>query len=72
MAKLSIGRFHSKCLSCGNGADPYEEFHTTRLGYGVHDGKGCGEKFTEVVAEYAGTEETIKKMRPDLEYIGYF
>lgn len=72
MAVLEIGRFHSKCQECGFDCDPNEEFHITRLGYDSGDGIGCGAKFTQVVATYAGTEKRIKEMRPDLEYIGYF
>lgn len=31
--------------------------------------KGCGAVFTHVSSQYYGTEDRIKAMRPDLEYV---
>lgn len=69
---LEIGRYHSRCIACGNAADPTELSHTTRLGYDHGDGKGCGITWTHVRATYYGPAEaeSVREMRPDLEFLG--
>jgi hypothetical protein len=69
-AVLEIGHFRSTCLGCGLGADPREERHETRLGYGDHGRKGCGAVFVGVVGEYTGARDkrAIRALRPDLPW----
>lgn len=74
---LVIGTTSSQCGNCSHGASPYETAHTTALpGYrkDTRHRKGCGIVWTKVAAGtfYDGIEESIKRMRPDLEYIEYF
>jgi hypothetical protein len=65
---LEIGRFSSRCVACGNAADPTELQHTTKLGYG--GGEGCGVTWTHVRGTYYGPaeEESVREMRPDLVF----
>ena len=66
---LEIGRFHSRCVACGNAADPTEKQHTSRLGYNAQ-GEGCGVAWTHVRTTYYGAaeEEAVREMRPDLVF----
>ncbi len=70
---LSIGTWSSKCVACGRSVDPMSKSHDTIVGYGPDNGKpGCGKTFTHVMSDYigAGIEESVRIMRPDLEYVG--
>lgn len=69
-AILIIGKWFSKCSKCGRNADSSELHHKM-----LHmEGEGCGARFTEVGAEYAGdsAEEACRSMRPDLPFIGVY
>lgn len=68
---LEIGRYHSRCVACGNAADPTERAHLSRLGY-ADRGEGCGVVWTHVRATYYGPDEeaSVREMRPDLEFLG--
>lgn len=75
MATLFINKSDSRCGACNKGADPYEESHTTLMGwYAVNDNmKGCGAEFDSVSSDYydvGDLKESIMEMRPDLPYIG--
>jgi hypothetical protein len=69
-AVLEIGGFRSTCLGCGQGANPREERHDTRLGYGEHDRKGCGAVFIGLTTEHTGMgeEKAARAMRRDLRW----
>ena len=69
---LIVDRSSSTCANCNQGATYEEKSHITRLGYQPGDGKGCGIRWTKVSSNYPETEEVIKKMRPDLEYVDIF
>lgn len=69
---LHIGRSDSHCGACKTSCNPYELSHKEKCGYDQHD--GCGATYTHVTSSYAGlgTEEAIKGMRPDLEYLDLY
>jgi hypothetical protein len=74
-ATLYINKSESRCGYCNSGADPYEEYHVTLLGWrAVNDKmKGCGALFDSVSSDYVGfpgLKEAILEMRPDLPYVG--
>ena len=75
---LIIGGFNSYCGNCDRGCNPDEKQHDTNLGYGITDAtrKGCGVKWEYVTTDSAfpseHLKESVKKMRPDLEYIEFF
>jgi hypothetical protein len=66
---ILVGSFSSHCNNCGKDTSPHEKTHAKVIGY--VPGEGCGVEFTHVASEYMGQEETVKAMRPDLEYVDY-
>lgn len=74
MATLFVNRSDAYCGECSLGADPSDLSHDLILGYGRKNRKGCGVTWESISTDYATTlplVEAIKKMRPDLTYIGY-
>lgn len=71
-AILIIDRNDSRCSACGKGASPHENRHRTRLGYGDHDGMGCGALFTSVGSNYTGMYRHVQPMRPDIPWLDLF
>lgn len=72
-AILYINPFHSRCGECSGGCNPRAESHDERYGFSVADNEpGCGVTWTHVSSDYANFEglyDSIKNMRPDLEFI---
>jgi hypothetical protein len=70
---LIVGSWSSTCGGCGKPCDPYEKFHDTELpGYSRREAsKGCGMEYTHVMSSYVGggSEEAVKRMRPDLKFV---
>jgi hypothetical protein len=72
-ATLLIGRNESSCNACGGAADLNARSHDVLLGYGPSNGQpGCGVTWTHVAATYTGTEDAVRQMRPDLEFVQLF
>jgi hypothetical protein len=74
-ATLYINKSESRCGYCDKGADPYEEYHETLLGWFATNDymKGCGARFDSVGTDYVnfpGLKENIMEMRPDLPFVG--
>jgi hypothetical protein len=68
---LYIDSWSSECSACGHGADPDEDAHITRLGYGDHNGQGCGAVFVAVSSHYGDyMKDRVMEMRPDLPWEG--
>jgi hypothetical protein len=69
---LEIGTYNSKCLFCNRDCDMNEKTHQTNLGYSqaIREQPGCGMEYTHVTTGYPHLAAAVKKMRPDLEYIG--
>jgi hypothetical protein len=76
VAVLIVDPYRSKCGECNRGADPYAESHEYILEYSDDNGKaGCGAVWTHISSNYAdleGLHESVRKMRPDLEWKGGF
>jgi hypothetical protein len=70
---LVIDRTASYCANCGQDANPSEQGHETKIGYGPH-GPGCGIVWTKVSSSYIGDaqKESVMDMRPDLEWVDQF
>lgn len=71
MATLMVDRNRTTCSACKTGAELAEVAHETRLDYGEHDGKGCGARFTSIMAVFSapGFDERVAAMRPDLPLV---
>lgn len=68
---LIINRSSSKCGRCDGNADPHEKTHILGKDWGDNAGKGCGVYWRYLTSEYAGMDEAITDMRPDLELIRF-
>jgi hypothetical protein len=66
---IVINKFDSKCKRCGHGAVPTETLHFTRIGYGDHDGIGCGTYFYYVMSDYPDLREVIEAAYPHLLWL---
>jgi hypothetical protein len=66
---------HSECNACGEGCEPFETKHITRLpGYsGTTGGRGCGIEFTHITtpSSLEQSKEAARALRPDLEFIWF-
>jgi hypothetical protein len=70
---LIIDTTRSYCNNCGKGVHPRGRAHITNDGWNG-GGKGCGVIWKYVASNYIfipNLKETILKMRPDLEWVGY-
>lgn len=74
MSLLIINRTDSKCDECGRSCDPHEKSHETNLGWNdeIRAQPGCGTTYTQVSSDYMGMDETVQRMRPDLEWVSVF
>lgn len=69
---LIVSNWYSKCNNCGTQTLPYSETHEEVSGYGPRR-PGCGIKWEYVVSEYGPrSEQIVRDMRPDLEYIDLY
>lgn len=70
---LFIDRSNSRCGACGKGADPAEKQHDTIIEYSPNTGRpGCGAIYEAVSTNYVnldGLYDSIKEMRPDLQFV---
>ena len=69
---LIVNKSDSFCGNCGQSADPSEGAHETVFGLGLREqvGRGCGVVWKRVGSEYrgGGIENSVREMRPDLEW----
>ena len=63
---LVINRTASKCGHCGRNAIPDEDQHLSSPGYERDRPPGCGVRWVLVDTDYAGMEDSVAAMRPDL------
>jgi hypothetical protein len=67
---LVINQNDSICGNCKRRADPEEKSHETVSGsYGSPKQKGCGQVWKHVASYTYGIGESVRRMRPDLEFI---
>lgn len=73
---LIINPNESRCGNCGKGCSPYSKTHDLIYEYSLTSGTlpGCGIEWKYLTSHYTNFEghyDSIRSMRPDLEWVSF-
>jgi hypothetical protein len=68
---LDVFSWYTNCGVCDRGADYRAKSHDEVMLMSGKVEPGCGVVWDSITTGYADTEDIVKKLRPDLEYLEY-